>query len=295
MSISNSARFAASASTSVSSTREAGALAHVECLRDRVEREGRVAQRSERDPPDAVGEVLGDLGRRLQRQPRLPRPAGAGERQQPNVLVAQQADNLVELALAAEKRRRRDGEVRLVQRLQARELGVAQLEEALRRREVLETVLPEVANGLAGDEVARRLRQEDLPAVPGGSDPRRAVDVDPEVALLGYDRLARVEPHADADRSVAERRLAVGGGGDRVGGARERDEERVALRVHLDAAVPRKGLAQHTAVLAQQLRVALAVLVQQLRRALDVREEERHCSAGKVAHTPMIQPEHAKV
>ena len=153
---------------------------------------------------------------------------------------------------------------------------VAELEQALRRREVLQTVLAEVANGLAGDEVARRLRQEHLPAVPGGGDPRRAVDVDPDVALVGHDRLARVEPHADADRPVAERRLPVGGGGDRVGGARERDEERVALRVHLDAAVPRESLAQHTAVLAQQLRVALAVLVQQPRRALDVREQERH-------------------
>ena len=268
--------------------REAGALPHVERLRDRVERERRVAQRGERDPPDAVGNVLGDLGCRLQRQPRLPCPAGARERQQPNVLAAQQADDLVELALAAEKRRRRDGEVRLVQRLQARELGVAELEEALRRREVLEPVFAEVAYGLAGDEVARRLRQEHLAAVPGGGDPRRAVDVDPDVALVGHDRLARVEPHADADRSVAERRLPVGGGGDRVGCARERDEERVALRVHLDAAVPRKRLPQHTTVLAQQLRVALAVLVQQPRRALDVREEERHCPAGKSLGTPGV-------
>ena len=149
-------------------------------------------------------------------------------------------------------------------------------------------MLAEVAHVLAGDEVARRLRQEHLPAVPGGGDPRRAVDVHPDVALVGHDRLARVEPHPDADRPVAERRLPVGGGGERVGGAREGDEERVALRVHLDAAVPRKGVAQHAAVLAQQLRVALAVLVQQPRRALDVREEERHCSARKVAHVPMI-------
>ena len=128
--------------------REPGALAHVERLRDGVERERRVTQRGERDPPDAVGGILGELGRRLERQPRLPGPAGACERQQPNVLAAQQADNLVELAAAAEKRRRRDGEVRLVERLQAREIGVAELVEALRRREVLEPMLAEVAKGV---------------------------------------------------------------------------------------------------------------------------------------------------
>ena len=257
--------------------REAGALPHLERLRDGVERERRVAKRGERNPPDAVGDILGDLRRGLQRQPRLPCPAGARERQQPNVLAAQQADDLVELAPAAEERRRRDGEVRLVQRLQAREVGVAQLEEALRRREVLQTVLTEVANSLAGDEVARRLRQEHLPAVPGGGDPRRPVDVDADVALLGYDRLAGVEPHAHADRPAAERRLPVGGGRDRLGGARERDEERVALRVHLDAAVPCESLPQHTTVLAQQLaRNASPMLVQQPRRPLDVREQERH-------------------
>ena len=80
-------------------------------------------------------------GRRLQGQPGLARPAGARRRQQPDILAPQQADDLVKLWLTAEKRCRRDGKVRLVQRPQAREIGVAQLEEALRRREVLEAVL----------------------------------------------------------------------------------------------------------------------------------------------------------
>ena len=256
--------------------REAGALPHLERLRDGVERERRVAKRGERNPPDAVRDILGDLRHGLERQPRLPCPAGACERQQSNVLAAQQAYDFVELAPAAEKRRRRDGKVRLVQRLQARKVAVAQLEQALGRREVLQTVLTQVANSLAGDEVARRLRQENLPAVPGGGNARRAVNVDADVALLGCDRLARVEPHAHSDRAAAERRLPVGGGRDRIGGARERHEERVALRVDLDAAVPRESLPQHTTVLAQQLRVTHAMLVQQPRRPLDIRKQERH-------------------
>ena len=131
--------------------------------------------------------------------------------------------------------------------------------------------------------------------MPGGGDARCTVDVDPDVALFGHDGLARVKPHADADRPVAKRRLPVRGGCDRVGGARECDEERVALRVDLDAAVPCERVPQRTTVLAQQLRVVLAVLVEQPRRALDVREEERHGSAGEVAHAPMIQRERAQV
>jgi hypothetical protein len=182
-----------------------------------------------------------------------------------------------------------------MQRLQAREVAIAHLEQALRRRKVLETVLAEVANGLARDEIPRRLRQEDLPAVPGGGDPCRTMDVDPDVALFAHHGLAGVQAHPDFDRPGAECRLPVGRGGKRIGGARERDEERVALRVHLDAAVSRKSLAQHTAVLAQQACVAVAVLEQQPCRALDVGKEERDRSAGKIAHVRMIQPERLRV
>ena len=61
------------------------------CARSPASDELRVAQRRERHPPDAVRVVLGDLGRRLQRKPRLARSAGPGQRQQPDVVAAQQA------------------------------------------------------------------------------------------------------------------------------------------------------------------------------------------------------------
>jgi hypothetical protein len=38
--------------------------------------------------------------------------------------------------------------------------------------------------------------------VPDRGDARRAVDVEPDVALLGHERLARVQAHADPNRPV---------------------------------------------------------------------------------------------
>ena len=62
-------------------------------------------------------------------------------------------------------------------------------------------------------------------------------------------------------------------------------EERVSLRVHLDAAVGSKRLADHPAVLGERLRVRLrAELVQQFRRALDVGEQEGDGAGRKITH-----------
>ena len=84
-----------------------------------------------------------------------------------------------------------------------------------------------------------------------------------------------------ANASVIARR-----GRERTGSRREGEEERVALGVHLDAALGGARLPDQAAVLGERLRVCLcAELVQELRRALDVREEERD-GAGRevVAH-----------
>ena len=212
LSISKSTRFAASASTSVSSTVTPG--------RSRTSSAFATASSASAGSRSAASEIHQTPSGRSSATsaaacsaslvfPVPPGPVSVSNRtsSRPNRPTTSSSSRL-----AAEKRRRRDGEVRLVQGLQAREIGVAQLEEALRRREVLEPVFAEVAYGVACDEVARRLRQEHLAPVPGGSDARRAVDVDPDVALVGHDGLARVEPHADADRPAAKRRLPIGGG-----------------------------------------------------------------------------------
>src|SRR5262245_48724497 len=70
-----------------------------------------------------------------------------------------------------------------------------------------------------------------------------------------------------------------------TGSGRERYEEGVALRVHLDSTPGSKRRAQHTAVLAQRGRVLLgAQLVQQTGRPLHVGEEEGDGPARKLGH-----------
>ena len=56
---------------------------------------------------------------------------------------------------------------------------------------------PEVAD-IRVDERTGRLRQEHLPAVPDGCDPRALVHVEADVSLLGQPRLAGVQPHPHA-------------------------------------------------------------------------------------------------
>ena len=84
-------------------------------------------------------------------------------------------------------------------------------------------------------------------------------------------------PIAHLDRPVASASVIASAAATRSRRRGEGEEERVALRVHLDTAVrPNAGLADQRGGARQRLGVRLgAELVQQLRRALDVREEER--------------------
>ena len=77
------------------------------------------------------------------------------------------------------------------------------------------------------------------------------------------------------DRSCAERRSQRRGGRKGAGSRREREEERVTLRIDLDSAAGHARLAYRPAVLSQSVGVGVRPqLVEQSRRALDVGEEE---------------------
>ena len=118
--------------------------------------------------------------------------------------------------------------------------------------------------------------------------------VDADVPLVGHERLTRVHSHPHANRP-RQRGLCIACRCQRLGGAREHDEERVALRVHLHAVVPRESVTQDAAVLGEHLGVLVAQFVQQARRALDVREQEGDGAGGELGHRLMMRRRRRKV
>jgi hypothetical protein len=133
----------------------------------------------------------------------------------------------------------------------------------------------EIENGFV-QQGCRRRRDEHLSAVRERGDASGPMDVDAHVSLGRQRRRARVQTHAHANRPGREI-LDAGLRGVRcTRSRREDDEEGIALRVHLHAAVGGEGVAQHPAMFGQ--RVGIRVWpdrVEQARRPLDVREEER--------------------
>jgi hypothetical protein len=99
-----------------------------------------------------------------------------------------------------------------------------------------------------------------------------------------------VDPHAHANGDAVRPRLRGKGalrrycGGDRVPGARERDEEGIALRVDLVAAELLNCLAEQTRMRRQNIVVPVAELLQQPRRPLDISEEERDRAGRTLRH-----------
>jgi hypothetical protein len=257
-------------------------LARAERLSDRRQDELRVADRRQQDPVDTVREVADDVGRSLDREACLARPARPGESEQPT-LAAQQLGDVCYLTLSTDERAGRPREVRVRDRLQRRKRHIPELEDPDRLVEVLQPVLSQIAD-LAVELLARRLREQHLASVTAGGDPGGEMNVETDVALLCDCGRTRVQAHPDANRPAAERRLGVRSRGDGLACVFEDDEERVALRADLDPAVCRERLAQQPPVLRERARVLVPELVQQPRRALDVREQQRDRSARELAH-----------
>jgi hypothetical protein len=131
-------------------------VSRLDRLRGLLQHELRVAERRERNPEKAVRIPIRGFRRSLKRKPRLPRAGRARQREQANVTAREQARHLVELPLPPEKRRCGNREVRLPQARERRKVALSELVDALRRGEVLETMLPQVAQVAGVDQ--RRAR-----------------------------------------------------------------------------------------------------------------------------------------
>src|SRR5262249_34771166 len=149
--------------------------------------------------------------------------------------------------------------------------------------EVLEAVDAEVADAHPGDLFVTqdrrcRLRQQHLPTVAGGHDPRGAVDPDAVVSLFRDDGLAGVQTDADPHGAVirplvlGECALRICCGQRRVARPPEYVEERVALGVDLVAVVSLEGLADDLPVPRPHLGPAVLEVPDESGRTFDVGE-----------------------
>ena len=257
------------------------ALTDAERLGDGREHKRRIGERGKPNEPNAVGVLLDELGRGLQAQSCLAAAAGSGEGEQADVVTSEEFENVGELALASEERCRLHRKVRLIERLQRRELGITELIDALGRLEILQSVEPEVENGRI-DELPRRLGQQHLRPVCGRRDACSFMDVATDIPLVREDRLAGVDPHTNFGRARREAILSDPRRLYGIEGSSEGEEERVTLRVDLDTPVSRGGLAQDPAVLGEHLDVRVAQFMKQAGRALDVREDKRDRSRWEI-------------
>ena len=154
--------------------------------------------------------------------------------------------------------------------------------------EVLESMTSEIPQRLISDERRGRGGDDHLAAVGERSDPGAAVDIDPDVALRGHGGCAGVQTHSHGDRPRRERPLPTGRSGDRPGGGRKGDEERIPLGVDLHTPFGDERIPQEAAVLGERLPVGVRPeLLQEAGGALDVSEQERHRPRGQV-------PRHAR-
>lgn len=160
-------------------------------------------------------------------------------------MLSEQLSYLGKLARAPDQRRRLHGQVACVQAAQRRELILAELVEPQRLGNVLQAVPAEVAKRqIRIEQFASRVGEQHLAAVRGRADTRAQLHVKADVAFRADARFARVDPDAGTESASGQRALEVGGGGDRVRCPIEGDEERIALHVHLDPALPGDQLPQ---------------------------------------------------
>ena len=255
-----------------------------QCPYDRRPHALGVAKRLEWYPHDAVGEILDRFRRELKREPRLSRAAGAGQRNEP--VRAQEPPSLLKFPLASDQRRRLNRQGRQIAAAKRRELRFAELVKADRLAKIFQPVMTQVTDRHGRlEQLARRLREQNLPTVSGGGDPRRPVHIDPAVLAIDNQRLTRVQAHSHAERALRERRLCLRCPSDRLTRACKRDEEAITLRVDLHAMLRDHRTSDKPPELGESRPVPLRTnLLQHRRRPLDIGEQQRDRAGRQLPH-----------
>ena len=142
----------------------------------------------------------------MERKPGLAGAARAGQGEQANVLAVEQRDDLLELALSAEEGRRRDRQVRAVERPESGKVLLAELVDPLRSREVLKAVLAEVAQPSASTSDAVEDETSTCPPWPTQQFARPDGRLIADIALVGDERRSRMQADTHVDRPRGERR-----------------------------------------------------------------------------------------
>ena len=198
--------------------RAAGRLLHSQGRPDGVADQRPVIQRSELDVPDATGVGIDEVRPDFQREPGLsntPRPREGEDRGRFKARLrvgdllraTDEAGELVWQVVRGRFERSDRGKF-------GGQLRPDDLVQAYRRREVLEPMLPEIPEAhLVGhrraDQRVGRFREEDLAAMAGGADPRRAVHIDADVARPRAQRFARVQAHPDPNVGALRPRVVA--------------------------------------------------------------------------------------
>ena len=134
--------------------------------------------------------------------------------------------------------------------------------------DVLQLIRAEVTNGNAFgqvvlDQLARRVREHDLAAVPHGRDTRRTMHIKTGVTLRPCRGLPRVQPHPNPHHAIlrpflsSQPPLRLDRGGYCIPRAPEGEEERITLRVNLMPSHRFERRPQDPLMLREHLRIAV--------------------------------------
>ncbi len=185
----------------------------------------------------------------------------------------------MQLLAATQERRRRDGEVRARQAAKRRKLGGPELEQPLRRRQVFQAMLAQIANRLREFVHQRpcRRREHHLAAVRGSCDARRTMHIKTHIAVPRQQRRPRVDPNPHSNPPVDQSPLDLESGTQRVRRPRKRRKTAIPFEIDDRPLVRGASLLDDRPLSSKRPRpLSLAQFPDDPRRPLHIREEEGH-------------------